>query len=258
VKRAAAALVTLGMAAATCTPAFALNPAAAVKMTWTVAATAQLSIATQYTTGSATLTQNLGTPSLLPSVAGACAGSGSEVADNLTYGSITPSASVEVGCDYQNAVAAEVVTNDSNGYFLNEFLAAAPPAGTTFCAVPNGSTTGTATTTTVSSLSGNPAAATNVTTCAVGTALVAGTAPVAGSVGQNTPVTGLLGTPGVATPGIETATAPGAGNFAWGTSAAATPGTGSFFSEDMQINFAANQASANNQSAFLIIQLIPR
>ena len=76
-KRAAAALVTLGMAAATCAPAFAANPSAAVKMTWTVAATAQLSIATQYTSASANINtaQGTGTPSLLPSVAGACTGS---------------------------------------------------------------------------------------------------------------------------------------------------------------------------------------
>jgi hypothetical protein len=251
VKRAAAALVTLGMAAATCAPAFAANPSAAVKMTWTVSATAQLSIATQYATAVAALTQGTSTPSLLPSVAGVCTGVGTtEVADNLSFGALTPSASAETGCDYQNAVAAEVVTNDSAGFKLNEFIAAAAPAGITFCAIPNGSTTNGAATTTASVESGNPAAATNATTCAVGTALTAGSAAVAGVVGQSNPVGG-----GVGTAGLETATAPGA-PFVWGNATAAT--AGAFYSEDMQINLAANTAStAAQQSSFLIIQLIP-
>jgi hypothetical protein len=238
------------MAAATCAPAFAANPSGAVKMTWTVSATAQLSIATQYASASGNIVtaQGAGTPSLLPSVAGACAGSGAEVADNLTFGAITPSASAEVGCDYQNAVAAEVVTNDSLGYKLNEFVVNAP-AGITFCAIPNGSQTGTAVATVASIESGNPAAATNATTCAVGTALQAGSAPAGTTPGQSNPVGG-----GAGTAGLETATAPGA-PFAWGNSA--TSAAAAFFSEDMQINLAANQPSAANQSAFLIIQLIP-
>jgi hypothetical protein len=239
------------MAAATCAPAYAVNPSAAEKKTWTVSATAQLSIATQYAAASNNIVtaQGAGTPSLLPSAAGVCAGSGAEVADNLTFGALTPSTTVEVGCDYQNAVAAEVATNDSLGFKLNEFVVSAP-AGITFCAFPSGATNGTAAATVASGLSGNPAAWTGAACAAGGTVLAAGSAPAGSNPGQSNPIGG-----GGGTAGLETATAPGAGNFAWGNAVAAFPAA--FFSEDIQINLAANQASAAGQSAFLIIQLIP-
>jgi len=225
-----------------------------VKLTWTVSTTAQLSIATQYAASSSNIVtaQGSSAPSLQPSTAGVCSGTGTtETAFNLTYGTLVPSTSAEVGCNYQNAIAAEVMTNDSNGYKLNEFEVSAP-TGITFCAFPNGSTTGSATTTVASAQSTAPVAYTG-SACANGsTVLAAGTSPTNTSPGQSNPIGG-----GSGTAGLETATAPGSGNFTWGSASTSTTTSGAFFSEDLQINLAANQPAGTAQSAFIIIQLIP-
>jgi len=254
------------MAAATCAPAFATNPTAAVKVTYTVTPTTQLSIVTDY---SSSFTQGSTAPSLLPSATGVCSGSGSEQADNLSFGSLSllgSTSATYVGCDYQNAIAAEVVTNDSSGYMLKEFVVPASGSsltGVAFCAYPNfsgesGTDPGQATTPTTSSLSGNPAAYTGTPASGCGATAAGGFLGVGSGLtnstpGQSTPVGGGSGTGSLAT-----ATPPGSNYFVFGSSGSAAT-SGVFFGEDLQINLQPSTVTAGSaaQAAFVILCLIP-
>jgi hypothetical protein len=237
VKRAAKALVALGLTAITIAPSFAATQEGAVKATWNVAATASLTLATNYVT--TTGLQGTATQSVQPSVAGTCAAVGSETALNLSYGQLTPSATVAVGCNYQRAVLASVITNDSLGYKVEEYEEALPTTGITFCAFPNGSTaTGAGP---ASSQSSAPAAYSGA--CASG-----GTALIAGTAGAPNNGAGQPGT------NPANATAP-ASPYDWVSATAATAGTN--YGQDLQINLAANQASSASDFTYIIIELIP-
>jgi hypothetical protein len=238
-KRATLALVGLGMAAATCAPASAASQSGAVQMKWSVAATASMTLVTNYTAGVAAA-QGVGANSLQPSAAGVCANQAAETAFTMTFGSITPAVAAAVGCNYQRAVAATVTTNDSLGYVITEFLDQAPTAGITFCAFKNN--VGVATANAPASVNAAAPAAFAGTCAGTGTALVAGSA--ASGVGG--------GNPGTA--GIRTATAPGA-PFTWASTAAVAANL--VYGEDIQINAAANQASIAADTSYIIITLTP-
>jgi hypothetical protein len=239
-KRATLALVGLGMAAATCAPASAASQSGAVQMKWSVAATASMTLVTNYTAGVAAA-QGVGANSLQPSAAGVCANQASETAFTMTFGAITPAVAAGVGCNYQRAVAATVTTNDSLGYVITEFLDQAPTAGITFCAFKNN--VGVATANAPASVNGAAPAAFTAGACAAGgTALVAGSA-ASGAGGGN---------PGTA--GIRTATAPGA-PFTWASTAVVAANL--VYGEDIQINAAANQASIAADTSYIIITLTP-
>jgi hypothetical protein len=216
----------MGLSALTIVPAFASTTLeGAVEAKWNVAATASLTLATNYST--TTGLQSLGANTLSGSPAGTCANAGSETALTMTFGPLTPSATAEVACDYERAILANVITNDSLGFKINEYLEAAPTAGITFCAFPNGSDpTGTA----PASIFASSAAPTPYT----GTACATG------------------GTPLVA--GTGGAVNGGAGNFVWVSATAATSGTN--YGQDLQINLAANQASSTADQSYIIIQLV--
>jgi hypothetical protein len=240
--------VTLGLSALVVAPAFSATLQGAVEAKWTVAATASLTLATQYST--TTGAQGTSAPSLLPSLPGVCSGTGTtETALTLTYGSLTPNAGSEVGCDYQQAILANVVTNDSSGFKINEFLEAAPTGGITFCAFPNGSTT-TGTTAPAAAASQftstGPAAYTGSACATGGTVLVAGTGGTPGS---------GAGQPGT---GEASATAPTSGDFVWVSAPGATSGAqGANYGQDLQINLAANQASSPlGDKSYIIVQLV--
>jgi len=238
VKRAATALVALGLTAVTIAPSFAANQQGAVEAKWNVAATASMTLATNYvaTTGLQSLLAN----SLQPNPAGTCASATSETALTMTFGQLTPSATAEVACNYQRAILASVVTNDSLGYKIIEYEEAAPTAGITFCAFPNGfAATGAGP---ASSQATAPAPYTG-TACATG-----GTALIAGSSGA---ING-----GAQQPGANPATANAPGSpFDWVSASTATAGTD--YGQDLQINLAANQASSASDQTYIIIELMP-
>ncbi|MFN2462056.1 MAG: hypothetical protein ABR591_15485 [Candidatus Velthaea sp.] len=221
-------------------PAFAANPTGAVKMTWNVAATATMTLATNYTTA-ANAPQSLGATSLQGSPAATCASGASETALNLTFGALSGSTTVETACNYQRAVSALVVTNDALGYKVQEWLDTAPTAGIQFCAFPNGSSA------TVGPASSNATAPAAIAAgaCATGGSLLpAGSAPTGAGAGQ----------PGTA--GIRNSTAP-ATPFTWANVAAGPPAAQTIYGEDIQINLAPNQASSTADSSYIIISLIP-
>lgn len=239
-KRAALALVGLGMAAVTCAPVSAATQTGSVQMKWSVAATATMTLVTNYTSGVAAA-QGTGANSLQPSPAGTCANQAAETAFTMTFGALTPSATTAVGCNYQRAVAATVTTNDSLGYKVTEFLDQTPTAGITFCAFPNNS--GAATVNAPASLQASAPAAYTAGACATGgTALVPGTG-ASGTGGGN---------PG--TTGIRTATTP-ATPYTWASTAAVAANL--VYGEDIQLNLAANQASTAADTSYIIISLIP-
>jgi len=220
-------------------PAFAANPQGAVQMKWNVAASATMTLATNYTT--ATGLQSLGANNLQGSPAATCTSQTSETALTMTYGQLTGSSSAETACNYQRAVLANVVTNDSLGYKLEEFLEAAPTAGIQFCIFNNSSAAVGAGPASVNATA--PAPISGSTCAGSGVLAVPGTG---GSVGTG------AGQPGTA--GIATATAPGS-PFVWASTAAATAGIN--WGEDLQINIAANQASSASDTDYMIVLLIP-
>lgn len=236
-------------------PAFAAGTPSygSVKLNWTVSTAATMTIATQYSAAGA---QGLAAPSLLPSAAGVCSGTGTtETAFNVTYGALNPSLSASVGCLYQNAVSVSVTTNDSSGFVVNQYLDASPGTGVGFCAYAN-TAAGTfpitaATSVTQSTRSGNPAAGTftgsNLTACAGSGQLV----PVAAG-GTLTNSGGGPGNPG----GTEEYYAASTSKLNMVSNAAAAT-TAVFAGEDLQLNLESGAPSAANQTAIMTLQLIP-
>src|ERR1700733_4101591 len=158
VKRALAALVMLGISAATAAPSAAATTVyGSAQLKYTVNATAAVSIAVNYdpTTGSI---KNAVAGSILPSAAGNCSAAVAEGANaTLTFGGITPPAAGYTGCYYQNAVSVGVQSNDSLGVQVMEYLDVAP-AGTAVCVFPLGAANTFNALPTASGASGNPAA----------------------------------------------------------------------------------------------------
>ncbi|MDE2573522.1 MAG: hypothetical protein KGM44_13490, partial [bacterium] len=164
----AAAVLALSMTA-TWTAAFAAPTPhyGSVKMTWNVAVSASMQLATQF--GAGAFTQGIAAPNLLPSGVGVC-GTGvtgaptSESTLNLSFGTQNPSLTAAVGCMYINAIEAAVQTNDAGGFTIYQYLDAAPSTGTGFCAYPDGGVSfplaPAAAAAAASSRTGNPAAGT--------------------------------------------------------------------------------------------------
>ena len=247
----AAAAACAVVAAASTSSAFAAGAPSygSVKLNWSVNTSATMLIVTQYST----FTQGTGTPALLPSVAGVCAGSGSETNFNVSFGAQNPSLVNPTACLYQNAVAASVTTNDATGFKLYEYLDAAPAAGIAFCAWPNGGAAFpvTAGAISVSGRSGNPAAGTYsggaLTACAAGASQV----PIAAG-GTLNNGGGGPGNPGGTEENYSGSTSQlQIGTY--GTTAAAAVYVG----QDLQLNMAPGQASSAAASSIMTLALVP-
>ena len=255
----ASALVASLAAASTPVARAAISPPpAGAQIQWTTAATATMTIVTQYSAAGA---QGNGTPSLLPSLAGVCAGSGSETNFTMTFGALTGRSNVSTACLYQNALAVSVQTNDGAGFVVNEYLDAAPTSGIGICAFPNGAGafpfTAAIAPVATSARSGNPAAGTftgnNLTSCAAGGSIVPQGTGGASS-GGTTP-----GNPG--TIGLEYYSPSGAGLNVL-TKATETSNAGSivkmYGGQDVQVNLApgAKSTTAGQTGVYMTIQLV--
>jgi hypothetical protein len=225
---------------------------------WTTTASATLAIATQY---SAAFAQGLAVPTLLPSVAGICAGSGSETAFTLTFGALSPIKAAPSACLYKNALAVSVSTNDATGFSVTEYLDSAPTTGLGICAYPNGGASfplaPAIAPVAASGRSGNPAAGTftgnALTSCTAGGSIVPpGTG---GSANAGT----VPGNPG--TPGLQFYSPSGSG-VTFLSSAGPTQSGGGivtmYGAEDVQVNLAPGAPStlAGQTGVFLTLQLI--
>lgn len=172
----------------------------AAQIQWTTAASATLSIVTQYSTAGA---QGNAMPTLLQSVAGTCSPLNAESNFSLTFGSLIPKSSSAVGCLYKNAIAIGVQTNDAAGFSVNQYIDVPLTNGVGICAYPNGGggsfpETPTVAPITASSQSGTPPAGTysgnTLTSCpGAGQPIPTG----AGGVSTGGTVPGNPGTPGL-------------------------------------------------------------
>jgi|SRR5579872_301252 len=270
-KRAFAATMLALSVAATSTAAFAAAPTphyGSVKMTWNVAVSASMQLATQF--GNAAFTQGTAAPNLLPSAANVC-GTGvtgaptSESTLNLSFGTINPSLTTPVACMYTNAIEAAVQTNDAGGFTIYEYLDAAPAAGTGFCAYPDqpatfGNAPGAAAAAS-SARSGNPAAGTftagALTACGgVGGAVIpTGTGTLTNGGGGPGNADGGPGA-GIATSGYEYMTEPGTVGVKWVSQSTAAAST-VYAAEDIQLNLDKGAASTAGSAAVMTIVLVP-
>ncbi len=248
VKRVAAALVMLGVGTALAAPASAAGTTVygSAKMTWTVAASAQVALVTDYNT---TTVQGTTSPTFGVNGSGSCGAPAGETNNTLTFGSVSPGAVGYTGCNYPNAVAVGVNTNDTAGYKVVEYVDSAIPAGTAICAFANGASGANAAVTTRTGASVPVAYAAGA--CAPGgTALTAITAGLTGtgSGAANTPAgNGTLN----ATPAYTPYTA---GGYTLATGTGATTGF-AWQGEDVQLNvsFAASTATNSTDIVFAVI-----
>ena len=255
---AASALVAVLIAPATFARASSTQTGGA-QIQWTSAATSSLSIVTQYGTG---FTQGNATPTLLPSAAGICTGTGTEANFTLTFGALTRSLTAPTACLYKNAIAVGVQTNDASGFSVSEYLDAATTTGIGICAFPNGGggsfpMTPAIAPVVASSRSGNPAAGTytgqNLTACAAGGNLIppgAGGSASAGTVPGNPGTAGLqYYSPSTAGLGVMSMSGPTVNGGAV---------VSMYGAEDVQVNLGPNAPSttAAQTGAFITIELI--
>jgi hypothetical protein len=246
------------LAAASTLGAHASTRTAGAQIQWTSAATASMTIVTQYSVAGA---QGNAVPTLLPSLAGVCTAAGGETNFTLTYGPLNPRPNAATGCLYKNAIAVSVNTNDATGFTVNQYLDATPTSGVGICAYPNGGASfplaPAVAPVTASGRSGNPAAGTftgnNLTSCAAGGSIVPPGTGGASSAGTNP------GNPGA--PGLEFYS-PSGTSLGLMTMAGPTVNGGvlvnMFGAEDVQVNLASGAASttAGQTGAYITLQLI--
>lgn len=171
----------LGIVCSAAAPSMAATNQGSVQLKYTVNAVASVSIATNYSAAGA---QQLTAPTILPSAAGQCTAPASETGATLTFAGITPPAAGYTGCYYKNAVSVGVLSNDTLGVKIYEYLDVLNP-GEQVCAFPTDAAP-VAANPTASSASGNPAA--YAAACAAGgTALAALGATNSGGAGFGGP-----------------------------------------------------------------------
>ncbi|MBV8582279.1 MAG: hypothetical protein JOZ86_16775 [Candidatus Eremiobacteraeota bacterium] len=259
-KRLFAASLLLASSILTARSAFAASTTTGgAQIQWNTAATATLSIVTQYSAAGA---QGNATPTLLPSAVGVCTAAGTEANFTLTYGALNPQSAAPTGCLYKNALAVSVKTNDASGFTVKQYLDATPTTGIGICAFPNGyggafPMTPAVSPVTASSASGNPAAGTytgnNLTACAGAGQIVPPGTGGASSAGT-TP-----GNPGA--PGLEFYS-PATNGLSMMSMSGPTVNAGAlapfFTAEDVQVNLArgASSTTAGQTGVYMTIELI--
>jgi len=267
VKRAVAALVTLGIGAMCSAPAFAVGAPAygSAQLKYQIAATASVSIATNY----AAATGNTGSgggaaiPTFISGGTGSCGTAASEAtAAVLTFGQITPpSGAGSQTCLYKNAVSLGVESNSAVGVQVFEYLDIVAPTGIVVCAYP-----------TDTALAAKPTGS-GVTAVAGGATCAAPTGGVAGTILTNTAAGASsggtnFGAAGNSTPITSNVNATplynvyGAGGFnpcSSGTCSGTSGSSFKFLGEDISISASgAAAATATVQSFTVTYAVIPQ
>jgi hypothetical protein len=251
----------LGIATATAAPSMAATTVyGSAQLKYTVNATASVSIAVNYdpTTGSI---KNATAGSILASAAGNCTAAVAEGTNaTLTFGGITPpGGAAYTGCYYQNAISVGVLSNDTNGVKVMEYLDTVP-TGTAVCVFPLGTANTLAALPAASGASGNPGAYTGAACPTVNsvagqllTGLGAATAGTGfGAVGAPPGVT----TNTTATPTATTYTAGGYQLFNGAAAAGLSGTTYKYVGQDVQMNVNGTAASGANTS-IITVAVIP-
>jgi hypothetical protein len=253
VKRAVAALVMLGIAAACAAPSSAATTVyGSAQLKYTVNATASISIAVNYDAAGAI--QPAVASSILASTAGNCTAGVAEASNaTLTFGGITPpaAAGTYTSCLYKNAISVGVNSNDSAGVKVVEYVDAVQ-AGTAICAYPLDATPKPAPTKSLATAITGSGTCPAPTGGAAGT-LLTGLGAVTAGAGF-----GAQGAPGgtVVTAGLPTATTYTAGGLVLYNPAVAPPAGWNFMGQDVSMNVSpAAPSGANTQ--VITIALIP-
>ncbi len=222
-----------------------------VKLQWNVPLTATLNVHTNYSAAGAF---GGASNTLFGSGAGVCTSQASGETDlNMNYGTLAVSPTAAVSCTYKNAVAMQLTTNAK--YQVNEYLDTTTevPAGTGFCAFPNGLVFGgpgsAAATQSVRAADPGPATFTagTISACAAGGSYVA-------------IASGTVSNSGAA-PTQPNAVYTGeylAGGTGLNVIGSATPPAGVVWAgQDLQLNLDKNApATTGATSAFMTIQLV--
>jgi len=246
----------LGIATVTAAPSMAATTVyGSAQIKYTINATAQVAIATNYTS-SAPFGQSAAASTILASTAGNCAAGVAETGATLTFGAITPgsSATTYTSCLYKNAILVGVNSNDTNGFKVWEYTDTVA-SGTVICAYANNTATMAAApvASPATAIAGNG-------TCAAPTGGAAGTA-LTGQ-GASTAGTGFGGAsnPGTGTWDVTATptatTAGGVGDNIFSPTSAA--GTWLYGGED--ISFSANSTAASSsvtQTNVVTVAVIP-
>jgi hypothetical protein len=250
-------------AAMTCTPAFAAGTVlqyGSVKLTWNVSSTLQAQVHTNYNSsganGGATAAVSTSTGG------GSCtAAPGTQTDLNIGWGSITPSFSAWTGCNYENAIAVGVETNDSSGFSVYQYLdnTNGNNASVQLCAFAN-STAGTfpMTAVAVASLKQTqyttaPAAYTGTACATNGMLLAAGTG---GTLQNSGAAPAQPAASGTYTGEYYQLTGPGSAGQEFATYGSAATAAYMFAGEDLQLNVASTAAAATNVSTVLTLQFV--
>jgi hypothetical protein len=254
VKRAVAALVMLGIGTVMATPSQAATTVyGSAQLKYTVNATASVSIATNYNT--TTGAQQLTAPSILASAAGSCTAPAAETAATLTFAGITPpgTAGTYTGCLYQNALSIGILSNDSTGVNVFEYIDT-PQTGEAVCMVP-----------TDASLKAAPSASAATGTVApyyTGTTCGAGVAKLLPGLGAATAGTGFgaAGNPGgtavTATPTATTYTSGGIQLCGGATCTGNSGTTWKYMGQDIQLNVGTTAVSGSAANV-ITVAVIP-
>ncbi len=254
---AATAVVAGLIASAPCARASTMTTTGGAQIQWKSSASATLALVTQY---SAAFGQGNAVPTLLPSIAGLCAGGAAEANFTLSFGPLNFKPGSPAGCLYKNALAVSVSTNDASGFVVNEYLDSAPSVGVGFCAFPNGAASFPIAPAVgpvpASAQSGNPAAGTyagNVLSSCAGSGKVIPTGAGGASSGGS-----VAGNPG--TPSLEFYS-PSSTGLTIMSMAGPTVSGGSvvtmYGAEDIQINLGPGANSVSSGVSYITIQLVP-
>ena len=228
----------------------------AVKFGWTITSSFTAHLASDFKANNATLATGTGVIQQSAGT-GTCTTSATDAYNSytLTFGAISPGAAT-MGCNYQNAIAMSILTNDTNGYKVYETLDTTTlPTSYGVCIFPDSATPSVNTPS-----SGNataPAAGTfgaSLTACA-GTGQVLAVAP------------GAVVNPGVGGD-VALTTAPPTGAYTLTTPTATTifgaaaiipasTTTTYFLGEDVQLNIPSSAASGTFTQA-VIVYFLPQ
>jgi hypothetical protein len=227
-------------------PAMAGNQYGSVNLQWNVSVTLTALIHTNYT---AAFANGGATATLLSNPASTC-GPGTGQSDfKLDYGALTPQQASAAGCTYTNAVAASVITNDTSGFKVFQYLDAAPTAGVTFCAYPNTGAAFPMTAVAALAVSSRSGVGPSTACAAPGQLVTQGTGGTLVNAGGGGGQVGAVG--------AETYTGPTGGAGTAIISNAAAAGSAVLAGEDMQIDLGANQSSSATSNVVMTVEFVP-
>lgn len=244
----------LASAAAMSSPALAVGTPqyGSVKLQWNVAVALTATIHTDYTSAAALANSGAAPTYGENGTGGACSNTSASTTDLIVdFGTITPSLTNTVACNYQNALGVAFSDNDSTGVKGYEYLDANLPTGMNLCAF--GNTGALPITTPTATATGSTHTGASIPVAYSGGACAAGGVEVKNGAGTvNNAGAGPVGTLAAAPTG-EYMSGSTLGN--WISTAGASASTVDA-TEDLQLNVGSS-ASSGAANVIMTVELIP-